>query len=677
MSCDFGVRRFGAVVLTSSAIALWAAMPAAMAQNAAPAAPAVEAAAPAAPAAVAAVEAPANPAAPVAPGVENLTPGETPAPVAAEPPPPAPVVTAAPAVVAPVTDPVELAVRERLSKPIAGVDKADMAALVAFYAARTQGPVWTKDGQFTAPAQAVMAALRRANDWGLDSKAFVLPTLVAGADTAALADVEIQLATAILKYARHASGGRVDPSTLSRFNDLRGTFANPAAVLTGVSTAPKPDVYLEGLHPQHPQFQKLHEALVKALHGGAQKAEAAAPEAAKLSLASGPDVKPGAKHDDIALIRAHLGVTATAGSETTYDKPLVAAVKAFQEERGLKANGIISAATRTALNGGDVKKKQAAADPAKEVERIALNMERWRWMPADMGRFHILNNVPEMATRVFKDGQIVHQEKIIVGKTNTPTSLFSANMQFVIFHPEWGVPDSIKLKEILPSLKRKTTSEDSFFGFGPTVSDTRVLKKHNLRVSQNGRVVDASQIDWTKADPRAYSFIQPAGGTNVLGVVKFRFPNRHDIYMHDTPQRDLFAQSVRAFSHGCMRVNNPRRLAEVILAEDRGWSTEKVGSALAGGSQEVKLERPFPVHVGYFTARVDEDGKLRTFADLYGHDAKLASALSGKPVRLEDPAAASSGAEPVAQVQGKPKKGAQPVKQEASLGDVLNGLFGN
>ena len=678
MSCDFGVRRFGAAILTSSAIALWAAVPMAAAQNAALAEAAVPAVEAAAPVTVAAVEAPSAPATPVLPAVEILTPGETPAAVAAEPPPPpAPVVTAAPAVVVPVSDPVELAVRERLGKSIAGVDKADMAALVAFYATRTQGPVWTKDGQFTASAQAVITALRRADDWGLNAKTFVIPTLAPGADTAALADVEIQLATAILKYARQASGGRVDPSTLSRFNDHRGTFADPAAVLAGVSATAKPDVYLEALHPQHPQFQKLHEALVKALHGGPAKAEAVEPETAKLSLAAGPDIKPGGQHADIALIRAHLGVgVPDGGSATTYDKLLVAAVKAFQEERGLKVNGVISAATRTALNGGDAKKKQASADPARDVERIALNMERWRWMPTDMGRFHILNNVPEFTTRVFKDGQIVHQEKIIVGKTNTPTSMFSANMQFVIFHPEWGVPDSIKMKEILPSLRRKT-SEDSFFGLGPTVSDTRVLQKHNLRVSYNGRPVDASQIDWSKTDPRAYSFIQPAGGTNVLGVVKFRFPNRHDIYMHDTPQRDLFGQSVRAFSHGCMRVNNPRRLAEVILAEDRGWTPEKVGSALAGGSQEVKLERQFPVHVGYFTARVDEDGKLRTFADLYGHDAKLAGALSGKPVKLEDPATSSGGDETIAQVQGKPKKGGPLPKKEANLGDFFNGLFGN
>jgi len=687
MTRNFGLRRFSTALATSSALALWAVVPGAMAAGeprasaTEPAPAAVEAPAPVTSPAVAAVDtaAPAavgsDPDGAAKPAAEILPPGESPAVVAVEPPPPpAPVVTAAPAVVVPVDDPVELAVRDRLTKPLAGVDKADMAALVAFYAARPEGPVWVKDGQYTAQAQAVIATLRNAADWGLDPKVYGAPAVAPGADTAGLADAELQVSTAALKYARHASGGRADPSSLSRFNDLRAKFADPSAVLTGLATATKPDAYLLSLHPQHPQFHKLQEALVRLLHGGT-KTEAAAPEP-KLNLAAGPELKPGAKHEDIALIRAHLGVAAAAvGSETAFDKPLFAAIKVFQTEHGLKANGVITAATRIALNGGETKKKAAASTPAKDAERIALNMERWRWMPADMGRFHILNNVPEYATRVFKDGAVVHQEKIIVGKTNTPTSLFSANMQFVIFHPEWGVPDSIKLKEILPSLRRKT-SEDSFFGLGPTVSDTRVLQKHNMRVSYNGKVVDASKIDWSKTDPRAYSFIQAAGSANVLGVVKFRFPNRHDIYMHDTPQRDLFAQSTRAFSHGCLRVNNPRRLAEVILAEDRGWSPEKVGSALAGsGTQEVKLERPFPVHVVYMTTWVDADGKVRSFPDLYGHDAKLASAIAGKPVRLEDPTSAADDLN----LAANKKKGPAPIaqKQEANLGDLLNGLFGN
>jgi L,D-transpeptidase YcbB len=427
------------------------------------------------------------------------------------------------------------------------------------------------------------------------------------------------------------------------------------------------------LHPKHPQFEKLRQALLAARKGGAAKVEPAA-EPAKVAIAPGPTLKPGMDHPDVALVRDRLGVTAEPGRETVYDKALVTAVKAFQEERGQKVTGVVTIATRTALNGGEAKGKPAtAADPARNIERIVLNMERLRWLPADLGRFHIQNNVPEYMTRVFKDGKIIHQEKIIVGKTQTPTSIFSANMQFVIFHPEWGVPDSIKLKELWPSLRRKVANDD-FFGLGGGVSDTRVLQKHNLRVSQNGRPIDASKVDWSTVDPRQFQFIQPAGGTNVLGVVKFRFPNRHDIYMHDTPQRELFNQSVRTFSHGCMRVNNPRRLAEVILAEDRGWTPDRVGAQIASPqSLEVKLEKQLPVHVTYFTARVDEDGSLKTFADVYGHDARLASALAGKPVKLEEPEQPS---ETIAQT-AKPKRGQPLPQKQVGLDNLFQGLFGN
>jgi L,D-transpeptidase YcbB len=419
--------------------------------------------------------------------------------------------------------------------------------------------------------------------------------------------------------------------------------------------------------------------LLKLRHGPAPVEEPVkADEPAKLALAiPGPSIKPGAQHPDVAAIRTRFGVAAPAsGAETTYDKPLVAAVKAFQQEQGLNATGVISNATRTALNGGPAKKKpDAKLDPAREAERIALNMERWRWLPADMGRFHIENNIPEYATRVYKDGKIVHQEKIIVGKTNTPTSVFSANMQFVIFHPEWGVPDSIKVKELLPYLRRKVQGDD-FFGVGPSVSDTRILQRQNLRVSQNGQTVDASKIDWTRVDPRQFQFIQAAGGANVLGVVKFRFPNRHDIYMHDTPSRELFSQTVRTFSHGCMRVNNPRRLAEVILAEDRGWTPERVGAQIASSqSLEVKLDKQFPVHVTYFTARVDETGKLQTFNDIYGHDARLQAALSGKPYKLEEVEPAG---ETLSQIQQRPLPNTKAAAAKpVGIDNFLQGLFGN
>ena len=657
-----GVRVLNRLVIAGSLVALAAAVPA-LAEEGPSAQPS------------------ASPSANPAPA-EQLAPGETPVPVIATPPPPAvePMpanATETPAV--PASDPVLAAVRAHLLFK-SNADKADIAAMTAFYAARTE-PLWVRASAYTPAAAAATTALRNADDWGLEAKSFALPELATSANTDAQALAEIALTTAALKYAHQASGGRIDPSTLSRFNDQRGTFADPSVVLTQLAASTKPNAVLEGLHPQHIQFQRLHEALVTLRHGTAPT-EPAAAEPAHLALANGPALKPGTEHADIAAIRAHLKVAASPGKEAVYDGPLVAAVKAFQDEHGLKANGVISNSTRSALNGGEAKSKpHAEGDRTQQIDRIVLNMERWRWLPADMAAFHIENNIPEYQTRVFQDGRIVHQEKIIVGKTDTPTPVFTANMLFVIFHPEWGVPDGIKVKEIWPSLRRKTTSDGDFFGFGGTVSDTSILRRHNLRVSYNGRPIDASQVDWTTADPRAYQFIQPAGGQNVLGVVKFRFPNRHDVYMHDTPQRELFNQSARALSHGCMRVHNPQRLAEVILAHDRGWSTDKVAGMIAGsGTNEVKLETPFPVHVTYFTARVEDDGKLHTFADLYGQDAKLASALAGHSVKLEDPAGASAGSEGMAEVS-KPRriarKGNAPLSPDSGLGGILSGLFGN
>ncbi|MBX9925654.1 MAG: L,D-transpeptidase family protein, partial [Hyphomicrobiaceae bacterium] len=477
-------------------------------------------------------------------------------------------------------------------------------------------------------------------------------------------------AAAALRYARHVSGGRVDPATLSRFNDLRGTDADPDDVLAGLATADKPAAFLLSLHPKHPQYQKLHLALVKLRHGGTPAPEASSQPAAAPIPAEGPTLKSGSKHKDVALIRARLAVPGD-GADETFDDAVATAVKSFQSEKGLKQTGAIDKATRAALAGAEPRKK--IADPAKDMERIALNMERWRWMPRDLGAFHIVNNVPEFQTRVFKNGQIVHQERIIVGKTNTPTPVFSANMQFVIFHPEWGVPDSIKVKEIWPSLRRK--SPDDLFG---STADTRILQRQNIRVSYNGHVIDASKVDWSTADPRQYSFIQAAGGGNVLGVVKFRFPNKHDVYMHDTQERSLFQQSARAYSHGCMRVNNPRRLAEVILAnaESEAWTPDKVGAAIAGkGTQEVKLDRPFPVHSIYLTAWVDETtDKVSTFGDLYGHDARLSAALAGKPVSLEPQESKSDITASVREQINRKKQNNQDADPVSSF---LSGLFAN
>jgi murein L,D-transpeptidase YcbB/YkuD len=261
-------------------------------------------------------------------------------------------------------------------------------------------------------------------------------------------------------------------------------------------------------------------------------------------------------------------------------------------------------------------KKRANAQPTRE--KILVNMEQWRWMPDDLGRFHVWVNVPEYMVRVIKDGREVHAERVVVGRQTTPTPIFSDEMQYIIFHPYWNVPDSIKNNELLPSLQ---------------MGDYSVLSRQNLRIALRGRDVDPATIDWGRADMRKYHIYQPPGGGNALGLVKFLFPNKHDVYLHDTPSKGLFESQTRAYSHGCIRVRQPMKLAEVLLGEDQGWSPNRVTMTVQRGPQDnqVNMRGKIPVHLTYFTMWVDDDGRVRTFTDVYDHEHRVAYGLAGKP----------------------------------------------
>jgi L,D-transpeptidase YcbB len=264
------------------------------------------------------------------------------------------------------------------------------------------------------------------------------------------------------------------------------------------------------------------------------------------------------------------------------------------------------------------KPKSAAAPPTANARKLLVNMEEWRWMPEALGDFYVWVNVPEFTLRVVKNGQVIHTERVVAGKPDTPTPIFSQDLEQVIFHPNWGVPESIKKQDVLPSLIR---------------GSTRIFTFYHLKIQKGGRDVDPSTVDWATADIRQFHVYQPPGENNVLGNIKFRFPNKHDVYMHDTPQKQLFNADVRAFSHGCMRVRNPERLAELLLAEDQAWPAQRVAAAFgASGAQnnQVNLTRKIPVHITYFTAAVDADGKLKQFADIYDHESKIALGLEGK-----------------------------------------------
>ena len=439
--------------------------------------------------------------------------------------------------------PVLAAIKAKLQDPALrkGAASEDLAALEALYGERSGAPLWITAMGFSARAQALIAEIQNAGNWGLAAEAFDLPPASdLPATTEAQATDEVKLALAVLKYARFARGGRVSPARISDLFDQKPNRLDPKTVLTEIAASAAPAAYLTALHPKQGQFESLRKVLIKA----------------------------------VASAKAH--------------------------------------------------GRKPASDPA--IQRLLVNMERWRWMPAELGSYYVWNNVPAFTTRVVKDGKSIYVEKVIVGQLKYATPIFSASMRSIVFNPDWTVPDTIKFEDLGPRLRQ---------GSADGTRDISILTSNKLSVSYQGKPVNAETVDWSRANIRQYTFTQEPGPDNVLGVLKFNFPNRHAIYMHDTLQPELFNETERTLSHGCIRVRQPDRLAALLLAEDKGWSAQEVKDRLAKGKNSgVSLSRPVPVHLTYFTAVVDAQGKLQIFTDIYGLDKKMASALFGKSVAL-------------------------------------------
>jgi L,D-transpeptidase YcbB len=252
------------------------------------------------------------------------------------------------------------------------------------------------------------------------------------------------------------------------------------------------------------------------------------------------------------------------------------------------------------------------------AKRIRANMEEWRWMWLDMGNFYVLNNVPEYMQYVYKDGQVIRSEKIVAGLVDKQTTIFSRPLKFVVLRPAWRVPESIMVNELWPNLIR---------GGG-------MMTKYGLQIrTKDGRnVVDYRRVDWASTDIRKYEVLQPPGAKSVLGHVKFSFPSQHTIFMHDTPDKWMFKPATRALSHGCLRVWKPMELAKMILKEDKGWGSEEVDDLDRSGplNNEIPITKEIPIHIVYFTTWVTDDGKLKTFPDVYGHEKRITQALDGQ-----------------------------------------------
>ncbi|MDJ0511851.1 MAG: L,D-transpeptidase family protein [Methyloceanibacter sp.] len=315
-------------------------------------------------------------------------------------------------------------------------------------------------------------------------------------------------------------------------------------------------------------------------------------------------------------------------------------------------------------------------DDDRMVQLIVLNMERWRWLPSDLGSFHVWNNIPEFKFRVLKNGREIYEEKSIVGQAKYATAFFSSPMRNIVFNPNWTVPPTIVREDIAPKLRGPQRSGGLF---GGRESRNRMLRRYGLKVSRGGKPVDADQVDWQSANVHAYTFQQDPGPHNVLGRFKFNFPNKHAIYMHDTTQKELFGHRVRTLSHGCIRVNQPTRFAAFLLAEDKGWSMGNVQDVFARAQGETKviaLRRKIPVHMTYNTAIADGYGSIREFGDVYGIDSHMAAKLFKNPAHFNVPIASADFTETTSTRRYSESRPRRP-RRASGVDDFLSGLLGN
>ncbi|MCD7060509.1 L,D-transpeptidase family protein [Pelagibacterium xiamenense] len=511
-------------------------------------------------------------------------------------------------VIAPPQNPLATTIRQGLREavdaaPNGSRSQTDARQLYYFYGARHFEPLWLTEDQdgtiaFSAKAQDVIELFEDAHLQGLDPDDYLTAELdvqAAAGDPQALAALEGAFSAAMLRYAQDAHSGRLDPRTVSGYIDTAPKRIDESALFDALAAADDPADVLMSYHPTHREFVALRDLLARHYAGEIE---------APIVIGEGKLLRPGMTDLRVPALRERLGVSAPEDETLApdlYDETLVAAVEAFQGELGLNVDGVVGPATVAALNGAN----------GATIPDIVANMERWRWMPEDLGDFAVLVNVPEFRLDVMRDGHSAWNTRVIVGTVKNQTPLFSDLIRHVVTNPYWNVPSSILRNEVMPRV----------------LSNPGYIASQNMELLSGGRAVDPWSVDWTQANPNQFRVRQRPGTSNALGQVKFLFPNSHDVYLHDTNARGLFARSMRALSHGCIRVQDPFAFAEALLEYEPGITVAALQSTLGGGERWFNMEREVPVHIAYFTLRVGEDGKVRSYGDIYGHNARVIEML--------------------------------------------------
>jgi L,D-transpeptidase YcbB len=468
-------------------------------------------------------------------------------------------------------------------------DKKDRAQIDAFYASRNYAPLWITDGKVNAHATDAINYLAHVYADGLDPADYPVPNFSALNSPADLADADIKLAMAVVTYAHHASVGRVHWSRVSPDIEYTAKASEPDEVLRAIAGTNDVAATLDSYEPHTPGYLALKAKLadIRAGKGDGKKA----------GIENGPTLKIGMQDDRVPALRERLGIAPDSGA--VYDKTLAEAVKKFQQQHDLASTGTLTTATVEALNG---------RQPDHVTDIILANMERWRWMPHQFPETYVIVNLPDFTLRVMHDNKLVWTTRIVIGKPEMPTPIMTADMKYITVNPTWNVPPSIVHREYLPALAQ----------------DPTVLARMGLRVDYG---------------PGGVHIWQPPGDKNALGRIRFNFPNKFLVYQHDTPDKYMFALDKRAFSHGCMRVQDPAHYAEVLLSLVRpndGYTEDRIKRMFGPDETDIQFPTFIPVNLTYQTAFVDDAGKLEFRDDVYGRDKALIAILKGSDRKVAD-----------------------------------------
>jgi murein L,D-transpeptidase YcbB/YkuD len=498
-----------------------------------------------------------------------------------------------------------------------------IALIPEFYAARDYRPAWTGAGALRPAAAELLAAIASVDRYGLAPDDYHLQRLRqitrtltrafnrnGSADSRLRADYDLLMTDAFFLLTSHVLGGRVNPERIHPEWEAYNRETDLSRLLSASLQSSRITALVDQLHPPHAGFKGLQRALTNyrriAAQGGWE------------TIPPGPRLEYGMENEAVGRLRQRL---ARSGDLTDiqhfnpylFDRPLARAVVAFQTRHGIQPDGVVGPQTRRAMN----------VPVSHRIRQLEINMERWRWIPKDLGRRYLMVNIADYTLVGFADGQARLQMRVIVGRSYRKTPVFSEDMTYLVLNPYWQIPSKLAIEDVLPKIQKNP-------GY---------MQRQGIRVfsdwSPEARELTREEIDWQQVAAGHFGLRlrQDPGPRNALGRIKFMLPNKHAVYLHDTPAREQFDARSRSFSSGCIRVEDPIGLAAFVLGDTPGWDREALQATISAGERRaVRLDRPLPVHILYWTAWADASGQIHFRDDIYGRDAPLAEALRARRV---------------------------------------------